>query len=124
MKRACLISVVMLFSVTVAFLGSASAGSKSAFPPNGVYTCPWITKNPTAATLARVSCSEDMTNPGSTVTPSEAAESEVTLMANGCQRVPSSGAIGPGVYAATTFEYSKAWIWTNASQFQEYWWYI
>ena len=35
--------------------------------------------------------------------------------ATGCQRVPSTGSLAPGLAASTTLEYSNFWQWSNAS---------
>jgi len=44
--------------------------------------------------------------------------------ANGCQRVPSSGYIGSGVYASTSYEYSNYWSWSASSSGEPFHWYI
>ena len=44
--------------------------------------------------------------------------------ANGCQRVPASGYIGPGVYASTSYEYSNYWSWSGSSSNEPFAWYI
>ena len=44
--------------------------------------------------------------------------------ANGCQRVPSSGYIGPGVFASTSYEYSNYWYWSPSSSNEPFQWYI
>lgn len=44
--------------------------------------------------------------------------------AKGCQRVPSSGFIGPGVFASTSYEYSNYWNWSGASSNEPFHWYI
>jgi hypothetical protein len=120
------LAVVALILSAVALAGPPTDTS---IPPNGVYTCDWIASHPTAATLAGVSCNENMVNPGSTVSPEQVARATITHhgvspFANGCQRVPSSGSIGGGVYAETTFEYSNFWTWNAPSRGENYYWYI
>jgi len=116
--------VASIFAVSAAL--APASGSKPATPPGGVYTCGWIAANPTSATLARVSCSPDMVNPGSSVSPSEAATlaGPDSVDSNGCQAVPSSGYIGHNVWAATSYQYTTAWSWTAGSAHETFTWYI
>lgn len=125
MKHLLAYAVVFVSLLTV-YLNTAGGGTVGAYPPDGIYTCAWIAANPTAATLARVSCRADGVNPGSQITPAEAADlaTPSTPDTNPCQRVPGSGAIGTNVYAATTFEYSTAWFWPTSSRGEPFWWYI
>jgi hypothetical protein len=51
-------------------------------------------------------------------------EGSFETLATGCQRVPSSGYIGQGVFANTTFQYSNYWSWSDASSYQSFTWYI
>lgn len=126
--------VALLVALTIAALvslaGARAANSAldtSIVPPDGIYTCSWIAGHPTAATLAGVSCREDMVNPGSSVSPESvglpSGLGTDSPDANGCQQVPGGGGkISVGVYAATTYEYSDAWSWIGG--FGPYEWYI
>jgi hypothetical protein len=123
LKRILIVAVAAFF-LTI-FLGAASAARKPAYPPDGIYTCSWIAANPTAATLAGVSCSPDMVNRGSSISPQQAAQLEPNSAESiGMARVPSSGAIGQNVWAATSYEYTTAWSWNAGSQHETYTWYI
>jgi hypothetical protein len=129
------VAVVAVVLVTAAVTASAaiadSGGSSQSLPPGGVYTCDWIASYPTEATLARVSCNSDMTNPGSAVSPADVAAADLgsgafsaTMFGSGCFRVPSSGAIGQGVFASTPPEYTVRWEWPAGSLSGYYTWYI
>ena len=48
----------------------------------------------------------------------------VSPMANGCQRVPSTGYISSGVYANSTAEYANDWTWSAGSSSEPFYWYI
>lgn len=45
-------------------------------------------------------------------------------LGSGCQRLPSTGYIGSGVYAQTSSEYSNYWNWSDASAVQPFHWYV
>jgi len=49
---------------------------------------------------------------------------QITPYAIGCQRVPSSGYIGQGVFAQTTQEYASSWQWGDASSALAFTWYV
>lgn len=99
------------------------AHTSQVLPPNGVYTCQWITANPTAATLARVSCNSDMVNPGSLVSPASVAS--VRPDANGSQDIPSpTTCVSQGVYTRTTSEYAGVWTWYPILATQPYYYYL
>ena len=124
---------VVVAAMAVALPAGAKTGVPAhGYPPNGVYTCEWIAAHPTEATLARVSCNPDMTNPGSSVSPADVAAADLanrsfrsgTMLGSGCPRVPSSGAIGQGVFASTSPEYSSFWQWPAGSQHGYFTWYI
>lgn len=126
----------ILVLATTAIVASAALaagpGKGQVLPPGGIYTCAWIAAHPTEATLARVSCNSDMVNPGSSVSPAEVAAADLanasspsTILGSGCPRVPSSGAIGQGVWARTAGDYySSFWEWPAGSQNGYYTWYI
>lgn len=50
--------------------------------------------------------------------------SPLSLLSSGCQRVPSSGYIGTGVYASSSSVYSNYWSWGAASSGQPFYWYV
>lgn len=49
---------------------------------------------------------------------------ELRALGSGCQRVPATGYISPGVYAQTTSQYSTFWEWSAASAADPFHWYI
>jgi hypothetical protein len=66
----------------------------------------------------------DSWQPGDLIWTTEPPPVEFGLLSEGCQRVPATGFIGPGVYARTTAQYSNYWQWSSASGSQPFHWYI
>lgn len=100
-------------------------------PSDGIFTCEWIAEHPTEASAFDVSCSEDMVNPGADLVQAERWRSEIAaelrervrVLSDGCGNVPSSGTISPGVYAASSFQYTTHWAWSNGIG-QNFYWYV
>jgi hypothetical protein len=44
--------------------------------------------------------------------------------ANGCERVPPSGGIGPNVYAQSTTHSATSWSWSASSAGEPFHWYL
>jgi hypothetical protein len=66
-----------------------------------------------------------MVNPGAqAITPAQRAAFGPHPDASGCERVPSSGQIGTGVFASSSAEYSNEWTWPAGSFGESYTWYV
>jgi hypothetical protein len=122
-----LVSFVLTSLSAVALLGAspASASNKPLMPPGNVYTCPWIAAHPVEAELAQVSC-----DPGdfmsSSLPASALAGDSFSPLEDGEGWVPSSGYIGQGVFAWTSYKYTVYWAWFPDVSFStwDYTWYV
>lgn len=63
-------------------------------------------------------------HPGDLVWTSPPPVTELQALSSGCQRVPATGYISPGVYAETSSQYSTFWDWSAASAADPFHWYI
>jgi hypothetical protein len=119
-----MVGVLALCAIVGSGLASARPGSQT--PPGGVYTCAWINAHPQAAAAAQVTCdpsvfataiassglggfSTGLASPTMQASP----PSPDGLDSTGCQDVPTSGAVGQGVFAWTSFKYSTYWQWAQ-----------
>ena len=102
----------VLFALALAAIAAVAAASIAAAgnpsqPPGGVYTCAWIAQHPVEAAQAAVSCNGQ-------APPIVAGMVAPTFVAGPlgevCQRIPSSNAVGKGVFAWTpSYYYSYQW---------------
>lgn len=102
--------LVCMLALVGAFAGSAAAGVVTVSPaaPYQPGDFVWYSTPPTTASTTSTSSFNSL----------------VTPMANGCQRVPSSGYIGTGVYASSTAEYANDWSWSAGSSSEPFYWYV
>jgi len=116
-------SVVVALAVTAALVASvsvASAAGREPAPPGGVFTCEWIAAHPSAAAAARVTC--DPTTFFAATAPSSSAAR--LPLSQGCASVPSSGSVGQGVFAWSSYQYSTFWGWYAFNSPANYTWYV
>ena len=97
---------VALCASLVGSSGVASAAGKVPSPPGGVFTCEWIAAHPVGAAKARVTC--DLATFLAAATP--AVSQPVLPFSQGCASVPSSGSVGQGVFAWSSYQYSTFWV--------------
>jgi hypothetical protein len=125
-----LAALAVLAGVIGVGVTSSAAGAGTNGPPNGVYTCSWISAHPLEAAQAGVGCSSTpplivngMVAP-TFVAPRAAAGLAQPLSNEVCQRLPSSGQVGHGVFAWTpSYYYSNEWN-INGYVAYNYTWYI
>jgi hypothetical protein len=55
---------------------------------------------------------------------SSAGAGTTKTLSSGCERVPPSGNIGPGVYGQTGTHSSSSWNWSGGSAGQSFHWYV
>ena len=120
---ACALAVVALASTGP---GIASPEARSEAPPNGVYTCKWISAHPEAAAAAQVTCDPDVFFKQSLGqgAGSGAPSGPITMFSSGCQYLPQQGAVGQGVWAWTSHKYSNRWDFNGLNSSPNYTWYI
>jgi hypothetical protein len=100
--------------------GLAATGSRPQLPPNGVYTCAWIGSHPAAAAEARVTCDPTVFFSASL----GASNDAMSPLSSGCQVLPTSGAVGKGVWAWTAYRYSHYFAFAGINSFPNYTWYV
>lgn len=100
--------------------GVASAARTDPSPPGGVFTCEWIAAHPVSAAKARVTC--DLATFLAAAPP--AISGTVLPFSQGCASVPSSGSVGQGVFAWSSYQYSTFWGWYAFSSPANYTWYV
>lgn len=121
-----LVVVLLVAAAAVLAAPSSVASATTSGPPNGVYTCEWIAAHPAAAAQAQVTCDPvalPSTPFGPTVTPSASSRS-MMLMDEGCQYLPTSGSVGQGVFAWTSYKYTTRWSWFGNNTPASYTWYL
>lgn len=104
----------------------ASAGTIFPTPPGGVYTCAWISANPQAAAAAQVTCDPAVffSAASGSATTSQGASS-VRPLSSGCQYLPTTGAVGKGVFAWTGYKSAVTnWNWSGLNGAPNYTWYV
>lgn len=116
----CAVVAVALCASLVGSSGVASAAGKVPSPPGGVFTCEWIAAHPVGAAKARVTC--DLATFLAAATP--AVSQPVLPFSQGCASVPSSGSVGQGVFAWSSYQYSTFWGWYAFSSPADYTWYV
>src|SRR4051812_38759046 len=133
-RLASALAACALLGTLVVGTASAAKPTAAAFPPNGVYTCNWITLHPAAAAQAQVTCdpaafSVTMSAPAPIAGPSVAILASPDIIeSTDCWNIPEGGgSVSPGVFAWSSFEYSNWWTW-NANNAPngpiDYTWYI
>lgn len=116
----CAVVALALFTALVLPGGAAPSVGRGSSPPGGVFTCEWIAAHPAAAAAARVTC-DPATFFAATAT---AISAPATPLSQGCASVPSSGNVGQGVFAWSSYEYSTFWGWYAFNSPADYTWYV
>lgn len=120
--------------VLIAVLSATASGASAApgGPPNGIYTCAWISANPAAALQAHVTCDPATffaamagKLPGEPAPSAQVRRLALARRASTvCPFVPNGYRVGQGVFAWSDYFLTTYFNWWGTYSPADYTWYI